>query len=115
MLAMMDDRLGRNHSGELRQEGAEAKAERIVGEELHRLKWTEEDLRDRRKNDPEKLAIAARLKKETTLTLRQVVSRVHLGSSKSANAKLHQWMREHTDGRGDRAANAQNALFKEIS
>lgn len=40
-----------------------AKAERMVAHELARLGGTEADLARRRKNDPEKLAIAARLRK----------------------------------------------------
>ena len=37
MLEKMEDKLGEHHSGELRLESAEAKAERIVAEELKRL------------------------------------------------------------------------------
>jgi hypothetical protein len=36
MLAQMEGKLGVHHSGELRRETAEAKAERIVAEELAR-------------------------------------------------------------------------------
>src|SRR6185295_9795212 len=39
--------------------------------------------------DPEKLEIAARLRRETTLTIKYIAAIVHLGSSKSANANLH--------------------------
>jgi hypothetical protein len=39
------------------------------------------------------MALAARLRRETTLTLRAIAARVHLDSSKSANARLHEWMR----------------------
>ena len=55
----------------------------------------ESDLADRRKNDPGKLALAARLRRETTLPLKWITARVRLGTSKSANTKLHQWMRSH--------------------
>jgi hypothetical protein len=40
-------------------------------------------------NDPAKLAIAGRLRQETTLTIKRMAARVHLGSSKSANTRLH--------------------------
>jgi hypothetical protein len=93
MLATMDGQLGDHHSGALRQESAAAKAERIVAQELRRLGWQETDLKARRKSDPAKLALAARLRRETTLTLRAIAARVHLGTSKSANARLHEWMR----------------------
>jgi len=78
--------------GGLRQKTAIAKGERIVAEELKRLRWTEEDLRRCRKSDPEKLRIAARLRRVTILSLKDIATRVGLGSSKSANAKLDTWM-----------------------
>jgi hypothetical protein len=45
------DDVGEHHSGELRRESAEAKAERLISEELHRLGWEEADLVWRRKSD----------------------------------------------------------------
>nr|WP_321349309.1 transposase [uncultured Methanoregula sp.] len=95
LMERMEGRLGEHHAGELRLETAEAKAERIIGEELRRLRWAEQDLTGRTKNDPEKLAIAARLRNETTLSIKAIAARVKLGSSKSANAKLHSWMKSH--------------------
>ena len=53
----------------------------------------EADLFTRRKNDPAKLEIAARLRRETTLPLKATAARVQLGTSKTANAKLHQHLR----------------------
>jgi REP element-mobilizing transposase RayT len=85
--------LGEHHAGALRRESGEAKAERLVGQELKRLGWTEADLATRRKSDPLKLALAARLRTETTLSLKAIAARVHLGTSKGANANLHKWMR----------------------
>ena len=64
----------------------------MVGDELKRLGWTEADLVARRKSDPLKLAIAARLRKEATLPLKAIAARVHLGTSKGANTNLHKWM-----------------------
>ena len=91
-LEPMAEELGDHHAGELRRESGEAKAERLVGQELKRLGWTESDLAARRKNDPLKLALAARLRKETTLSLKAIAARVHLGTSKGANTNLHKWM-----------------------
>ena len=93
----LEDKLGKPHAGQLRRERAEAKAERIVAEELQRLGWPETELAARRKRDPDKLAVAARLRRETTLTLRAIAARVHLGTSRSANARLHQWLRGATN------------------
>jgi hypothetical protein len=38
-----------------------------------------------------KLDMAARRRKETTLTIRQIANRPHAGSWKHRNAKLHRW------------------------
>ncbi len=54
--------------------------------------WVEEDSARRRKSDPEKLAIAARLRKETALPIKEIAACVRLGTSNSANTNLHQWM-----------------------
>ena len=80
MLAWMEGKLGENHSGQLRWESAEVKAERIISEELGRLGWTEADLAQRRKSAPEKLAMASRLRRETTLSIKTLAARMHLGS-----------------------------------
>jgi len=75
-------------------ETAQAKAERILAEELRRLGWSAEDLAGRAKNDPHKLAIAVRLRRETTLSIRAIATRVHLGTYNTANARLHRAMKE---------------------
>jgi hypothetical protein len=73
------------------RESAESKAERIIQEELKRLKWQQKELGQRAKSDSAKLAIAARLRRETTLTLPWIAARLHAGTWKSLNAKLHRW------------------------
>lgn len=52
----------------------------------------------RRKGDPEKLEIAARLRRETTLTIKAIAARVWLGTSKAANSRLHGFMRDGVCG-----------------
>ena len=47
----------------------------------------------RNKRDPLKLEMAARLRRETTLSIKAIAGRVHLGTSKAANANLHRHMR----------------------
>jgi REP element-mobilizing transposase RayT len=91
MLELLEGTLGEHHSGELRRETAEAKAQRIVAQELNRLGWQEADLAARPKSDPAKLVLGVRLRKETTLTIKAIAARIHLGTSKSANARLRQW------------------------
>ena len=94
MLEQLETRAGENPNAEVRRESAAAKAERIVAQELARLGWKEEELVGLRKNAPEKLAIAARLRKETILPLKSIAARVGLGTSKGANRNLHAWMQQ---------------------
>jgi hypothetical protein len=49
----------------------------------------------RLKNDPGKLEIAERLRRETTLSIKWIAARLDLGTPKSARALLHQWMQNH--------------------
>ena len=60
---------GPEHYGREIRESGLAKAERIIGGELKRARWSAEDLDRRRKGDPVKLRIALRLRKESTMTL----------------------------------------------
>ena len=92
LLELMEGKLGENHSGELRQETAEQKGNRVIAEELARLGWQESDLASRRKAHPDKLAIALRLRNETTLSIKWIAARVRIGSSKGAKSVLHRWV-----------------------
>ena len=92
VLERMEGRLGENHSGEIRRESAEVRAGRIIEEEMRRLRWTREDWEHRRKGDPDRLMIAARLRRETTLTIREIAQRMKMGTSQAANSNLHRWM-----------------------
>ena len=64
----------------------------------HRASWAKHDLATHRKNNPVKLAMAARLREETTFTLKEIAALTHLGTSKSANARLHEWMSNSKPG-----------------
>jgi REP-associated tyrosine transposase len=92
-LERMESGLGQHHAGALRLESAQAKAERLVAEELQRVGWSPEELIRRPKNDPGKLAIAVRLRRETTLSVKAITARVHLGTYNTANARLHRAMK----------------------
>ena len=81
--------VGDNHESGIRREAAENQAEGIIGKELARLGWTEAELERRRKGDPVKLALAARLRRETTLTMKWIATRLHLGSVQSARVRVH--------------------------
>ena len=67
---------------------AQAKAERIIAEELNRLHWQDSELAARRRHDPGKVQIAQRLRKETTLSVKQIAERLHFGTAKSASFRL---------------------------
>ena len=87
-LEQIEGKLSEHHFGELRQETAQAKAERIIGEELRRLGWQESELAARRKHDPGKVQIAQRLRQETTLSVKHIAQRLHFGTAKSASFRL---------------------------
>ena len=89
LLARMEPRLGESHRGRLRQESAEAKAERIIAEALRRLGWKEKDLRERPKGEPSKVELAQRLRQETTLTMRHIAVRLSMGSWRTLNNQLY--------------------------
>lgn len=97
-LQRMEGKAGENHPGQTRQAAAQAKAQRIVAEELARLGWTPDELAARRNNDPSKLALAARLRQETTLSVKQIAERLQLGKPKGARANLHKFMNRPGNG-----------------
>jgi putative transposase len=80
LLAQMAERAGESHYGAERRESSEQKAEGIVAEELKRRRWTEASLARRRKGDPEKVRVAARLRRETIMTLKWIAQRLSMGS-----------------------------------
>ena len=92
MLELAEAQPGENHPGELRAETAQAKARRIIAEELQARSWTEAELGKRRNSDPAKLAIAVRLRKETTLTVKTIAGLLHLGTPNSARVRLRHSM-----------------------
>jgi hypothetical protein len=51
----------------------------MIGEGLKREGWKPGDLSKRRKGDPVKVALALRLRQETTLTLKWIAHRLHMG------------------------------------
>ena len=91
LLKRMEGKLGEHHSGELRHKSEPVRAEWIINEEFKHRRWKEQDLVDRAKSDPEKLAMAARLRRETTLTIPLIAKRPIMGRWKSFSAKLHHW------------------------
>ena len=70
-------------------------------EQLARLGWKESDLAGRLKSELGKLAIAARLRRETTLPIKWIAARVKIGTAKGARSVLNRWAQAQ-----DKAANA---------
>jgi hypothetical protein len=92
LLAQMSEKVGSYHCGPEVRETADARAQRRVGQELRRRKWSETDLKKRPKGDPSKVAMAQRLRAETTVTLQWIGRRLPLGT-KTHLAHLLCWER----------------------
>ena len=61
-------------------EAAEDSAREIIEDELRTLGWSEEDLATERKGHTEKVRIARRLRTETTMSLRWIAEKLHMGA-----------------------------------
>ena len=79
LLGQMTGRAGEHHYAEDRSESDEEKARSILAAELKRMHWSASDLKKRRKGDPSKVRIAARLRQETTMTLKWIADQLHMG------------------------------------
>ncbi|MEO8426332.1 MAG: transposase [Verrucomicrobiota bacterium] len=80
LIAAAAERVGPSHYSAHRHETQQDKAERIVREELKRAGWKEKDLPEQRKGDEAKIAVARRLRQETTMTLQWIAKRLEMGS-----------------------------------
>jgi hypothetical protein len=79
LLEQMGRDVGEHHGGEEKQETDAQIVKRIVAEELRKRRWSETDLKQRRKTDPLKVQIAARLRRETVQTLDWIAQRLGMG------------------------------------
>ncbi|MCP5516246.1 MAG: transposase [Verrucomicrobiales bacterium] len=79
LLARISAAEGTRCYGPERIESAETTAERLVGEELAALGLAGSHLRSLPKGDPAKVRIAARLRRETTVTLAWIARRLEMG------------------------------------
>ena len=75
--------------GEELAETAEALAELIIAEDLKLRRWQEADLKTRPKGDSVEVALAARLRAETTMTVRWVAERLTMGTRGYLNHLLY--------------------------
>jgi len=79
LLAQVREQRGDHYGEELRQ-ADQAHAQALLEKELKQRDWTQRDLVERRKADPQKLKIAWRLRQETTMTLKWIALNLHIGS-----------------------------------
>jgi REP element-mobilizing transposase RayT len=106
LLAQVSELAGPERQGREIQESAAAKAERLVAEELRDLGWGVGDLEGRRKGDPQKVRIAARLRRETTMTLAWVAEQLHMGAPSHVACLLQRHKKRDANNE-----NNENTLF----
>jgi REP element-mobilizing transposase RayT len=80
LLEQVKTQPGPSHFGDAIQEADEARAERLTLAGLGRLGWTERDVETRRKGDPKKVALAIRLRSQTTMPLSWIAHRLRMGT-----------------------------------
>ena len=71
---------GPEHYGPEIRESGEAKARRLIQAELKGRGWREQELESRPKGEPEKVRIALRLRRETTMTLGWIAQALRMGT-----------------------------------
>ena len=74
----------------------EVHAEEIVLEEMKRRRWREEELGRRAKGHARKVAMAARLRAETAVTVKWIAERLQMGAPGYVNDLLY--LRRRTEG-----------------
>ena len=75
-------------------QGMVSKAQRIAQEELTALGWAAGELQGRRKSDPQKVRIASRLRRETTMTLEWIADRLCMGAATHVASLLQRHSRK---------------------
>jgi REP element-mobilizing transposase RayT len=89
LLAQMSRRMGAEHYGQERSQTAQRVAEQIIADELRRRRWQEADLKTRPKGDAGKVALAGRLRAETTMTVGWIAERLSMGTRGHLNHLLY--------------------------
>jgi putative transposase len=77
------------HPAPDRDETERAKASRIIRDEMKRLGWAKGELRRRRKGDPAKVALARRLRDDTSVTLQWIAETLHMGTATHVSNRLY--------------------------
>jgi hypothetical protein len=69
----------------------------VLAEALQRRRWTPADLKARRKGDPAKVALAARLRAQTTMTVGWIAERLWMGTRGHLNHLLYRRRKSRTE------------------
>lgn len=85
LLEMIGQKRGHQHYGEELRESDEQKAERLVQALLRQRGWGEAELGQRMKTDRKKVALAARLRRETTMSWDWIAKRLAMGHWRTAS------------------------------
>lgn len=105
LLEQISEQRAQWHYGPELIESAEAKAEGMIKAALKRKGWTETELGARRKGDPWKLSLAAKLRSQTTVTVGWIAEHLQMG----ARGHVAQLLHHH-----HRAREAKSPLAKRI-
>jgi hypothetical protein len=97
LLGRMKGQLAEHHFGPERAGTEEETAEAVIAEGVKEMKWDEAELRARRKGDPGKVKLAARLRAETAVTLKWIARGLEMGSWTHLNHLLY-WYRRQSKG-----------------
>ena len=89
LLAAVGELARPRHTGEEVRQSAEAKALRIIQQELGRLGRTVEELPQFRKGEPQKVRTAQRLRRETTMSLQWIAQRLCMGAAGHVSCLLY--------------------------
>ena len=98
LLAQVAQKMGEHHYGKERRESVEEKAERLVREGLAKANWSEKDLARHPKGDPVKLAVAVRLRAESTVPLKWIARRLQMGTWRYLTRLLYQFRKTQRPG-----------------
>ena len=80
LLEQIATQRGASHYGEELVESAEARAQRLIDQALHKKGWSVEELKARRKGDAFKVRLAGQLRAQTTVTAAWIAQHLHMGT-----------------------------------
>lgn len=89
ILEQVEVRPGEAHPRSERDETEQSRALRMLEEEMKRLGWTKTELRQRKKGDPAKVALARRLRAETAVSLKWIAENLQMGTWTHVSNRLY--------------------------